>query len=84
VTGDRLQLLHQRVRAGTAIPRHRHANEQMTVVLSGRLRAVVEETDIVVGPGEVLVVRADVEHMTEVLADAVVLEVFAPPRPELA
>jgi quercetin dioxygenase-like cupin family protein len=84
VTGERLQLLYQNVPAGVALPPHRHDNEQLTLVLRGRLRAFVDGREVLLGAEEVFVVPADVEHSIEVLMDAVVVDVFAPPRPDLA
>ena len=84
VTGERLQMLHQRVPSGAVVPSHHHDNEQMNFVISGRLRVVVEGVEIEFGPDEVIVVKANAEHSIEALQDAVFIEVTAPPRPEFA
>jgi quercetin dioxygenase-like cupin family protein len=66
--------------AGTVVPRHAHANEQVANVVSGRLRFVVDEGEVVVGPGESVVLGADEPHEVHALEDAVVLDVFSPRR----
>ena len=84
ITGERLQVLHQHVPANAAVRLHRHDNEQMTLVLSGRLRALVADQEIIVGPQEIYIVPANIEHSSEAIEDTVLVEVFAPPRLELA
>jgi quercetin dioxygenase-like cupin family protein len=83
ITGERLMLAQVMLTGGCVIPRHRHVHEQMTYVMAGRLRFRVgddEGEDVSVGAGEVLHLPSNVWHQAEVLEDAVVLDVFSPPR----
>jgi quercetin dioxygenase-like cupin family protein len=68
------------LRRGALVPRHAHANEQITNVLEGRLRFAVGDDDHVVAAGESLVLPANVPHEAEALEDSVALDVFCPVR----
>jgi quercetin dioxygenase-like cupin family protein len=82
VEGDRMLVARLELRVGCSVERHSHPNEQISVVLSGRLRWLVDEDpgrEVIVGPGEVLHLPANVIHGVEVLEDAVVLDLLSPP-----
>lgn len=66
--------------AGAVVPRHAHPNEQVANVLEGSLRFVVGDEETTVSAGQSVAIPADVPHEVECLADAVVLDVFSPPR----
>lgn len=66
--------------AGALVPRHSHENEQVANVLSGRLRFVVGDVELVVGAGESIALEAHVPHEVEALEDSIVLDVFSPVR----
>lgn len=84
VTGDRMMLAHVYLDEGTVVPRHAHANEQLTYILDGALRfSVGEEGDdreVVVRAGEVLHIPPGVPHEAEALEDTLDVDVFSPPR----
>lgn len=82
VEGDRMLVARIELKRGCVVNRHDHPNEQISVVLSGRLRWSVEEEpgrEVIVGPGEVLVLPAGTTHGVEVLEDTVVLDLLSPP-----
>lgn len=64
------------------IPFHRHPNEQIGHVLSGRIRVRTRESQSELGAGDSYVVPADVAHSIEIIETAEELQVFTPPRPE--
>jgi len=80
VAGDRQMLAQIYLKRGALIPLHRHASEQMTYVLQGALRFLVEGEELIVREGEVLHVPAGVEHQCEALEDTFELDVFTPLR----
>ena len=66
--------------AGAVVPGHAHVNEQVTTVLEGRLRFVVDGREHIVVAGESVFLPANAQHEVEALSDAVALDVFSPVR----
>jgi quercetin dioxygenase-like cupin family protein len=54
VTGEREMLAQTYLKRGAQVPMHTHESEQMTYVLQGALRFVVDGEEIIVKEGEVL------------------------------
>jgi quercetin dioxygenase-like cupin family protein len=84
VTGDRLMVARVHLGKGALVGRHEHHNEQMTHVVSGRLRFWVGFPDDVrvedVGPGEVLFIEGHIPHSAQALEETSLLDIFTPPR----
>jgi quercetin dioxygenase-like cupin family protein len=88
VTGKEVMVAQVYLKAGAIVPKHHHANEQVTYILDGALRLWVgDQVDsqndadgIVVGRGELLVIPSNVPHRAIALEDTLDLDVFAPPR----
>ena len=80
INTGRVTLAQFHLKKGGVVPRHSHENEQITTVLQGRLRFVLDDGDIVVGTGETISLDSGVAHEVEVLEDAIALDVFAPVR----
>ena len=80
IDGEGLTVLRGAYRKGAVVAEHRHPQEQMTWVVSGSLRTVVDGEEGVVGAGEVAVIPADVRHESVALLDTEILEVFIPRR----
>jgi quercetin dioxygenase-like cupin family protein len=68
------------LRKGSIVPMHNHENEQITYVLEGALKFIIQDTEIIVHAGEVLVIPPHVPHSAEALEDTIDLDVFCPPR----
>jgi quercetin dioxygenase-like cupin family protein len=69
VHGKRQSLVRYRYAPGAVFPVHRHPEEQVTVVLSGRIVFEVEGERREVGPGEVVVIPGGVPHGAQVAGD---------------
>jgi quercetin dioxygenase-like cupin family protein len=81
VHGERLTLGVVELDAGTTVPEHRHANEQLGMVLAGSLTFRVGDETRELGPGGTWCIPADVPHEVTAGPDgAVAIDVFAPPR----
>ena len=83
ITGQQMMLAHVYLKKGCIVPMHSHHNEQLTYVLEGALKFWIgdEHGDtITIGPGEVLVIPANVPHKAEALEDTLDVDVFSPPR----
>ncbi len=77
---ERLTLARLEMKAGCTVPVHAHENEQVSMVLSGRLRFLLDGGEEVVGPGQVMRLAPNDRHGVEVLEDSIVLDLFSPPR----
>ena len=81
VQGQRVTLGVVELEANAAVPEHRHANEQLGIVLSGSVTFRVGDETRELGPGETWCIPANVPHeVTSGPEGAAVIDVFAPPR----
>jgi unsaturated pyranuronate lyase len=81
ITGQHITLAQFFLAQGCVVAPHSHDSEQMSHVLSGRLRFRVDGgAPIDVGAGEVLLIPADVRHEAEALEDSIVADSFSPVR----
>ena len=82
VSGDREMLAQIYLKRGALVPMHAHDSEQMTYILQGALRVVVDGEEIIVREGEVLHIPSRTPHQSEALEDTLELDVFSPVRAE--
>ena len=82
VTGEREMIGQVYLKKGALVPRHSHESEQMTYVLQGALKFLINGEEITVREGEVLHIPSGIEHQTEALEDTFELDLFSPIRQE--
>ena len=82
VSGEREMLAQIYLKRGALVPIHAHDSEQMTYVLQGSLRFLVDGEEIIVREGEVLHIPSRLPHQAEALEDTLELDVFSPVRTE--
>lgn len=80
VHGEKGMLVRFELKKGAVIPKHHHPNEQITYIMSGRVKVTMEGKDYVVRSGEVLIIPPNVPHQFEALEDTIDIDVFSPPR----
>ena len=80
VCGEREMLVQIYVKRGCLVPKHSHESEQMTYVLQGALKFLIEGEEITVREGEVLHIPSGIEHQAEALEDTFELDLFSPIR----
>jgi quercetin dioxygenase-like cupin family protein len=80
VVGTDMMLARVLLKKGAHVPLHSHLNEQLTYVLDGALKFLLEGKEVVVRSGEVLCIPPHVPHEAFALEDTVDLDVFNPPR----
>jgi quercetin dioxygenase-like cupin family protein len=79
--GETMTVARFRLRKGTHVEAHQHANEQIATVLSGRMKFLLGDgSEHVVEAGETIILPANVLHAADVLEDSEVLDAFAPVR----
>jgi len=82
VSGEREMLAQIYLKRGALVPLHAHESEQMTYILQGALRFLVDGEEIIVREGEVLHIPSHLPHQAEALEDTLELDVFSPVRAE--
>jgi probable F420-dependent oxidoreductase len=85
LTADVAQVLLVEIAAGTSIPNQDdpseqevHLMEQIDVIISGRIKYVVDGRELTMGPGEALGIPSGVPHSAVTLEDTTMIEVFTP------
>jgi quercetin dioxygenase-like cupin family protein len=83
-TGERAGMTYWRIDPGERLPPHRHDNEQIGYVISGRLVALVEGEEHVLEPGDSYAFPSGELHGAENRGDepAVGVGILSPPRDE--
>lgn len=69
ITGKELEIGYYTEPKGTGAKPHRHASEQIILVLSGRLQMRVGSEAREIGPGEVALILSNQEHEQKALED---------------
>lgn len=78
--GDRLMAAYLEFKKGAVVPVHQHENEQLTHCISGLMRFKLQDRDLLLRPGEVLLIPGNTPHGAEFLEDTVEMDFFSPPR----
>jgi quercetin dioxygenase-like cupin family protein len=78
--GKKITLARFRFDKGNKVAMHHHPNDQITTVVSGLVRMVVDGEEFLLKAGEMALVPPDVPHGNEALEDTVIIEIFSPVR----
>jgi quercetin dioxygenase-like cupin family protein len=79
-SGTTMYQMRARLDAGSVLPIHQHPQEQITHVISGRLRMIVNGEAQEIGSGESVYIAGNTPHGVETLEDTLVIDTFSPPR----
>jgi quercetin dioxygenase-like cupin family protein len=80
ISGENATVSQLVLKKVAAVPRHSHMNEQYSWIISGALKFVFDDREILVGEGEVLLIPPNVPHSAVALEDTVDVDIFAPRR----
>jgi quercetin dioxygenase-like cupin family protein len=80
ISGDNATVSQLLLKRGAVVPRHSHVNEQYSWIMSGKLKFVFDDREIVVGAGEFLLIPPNVPHSAIAVEDTVDVDIFAPRR----
>jgi quercetin dioxygenase-like cupin family protein len=80
ISGENATISQLVLKKGAAVPRHSHMNEQYSWIISGSLKFVFDDREILVGAGEILLIPANVAHSAVAQEDTVDVDIFAPRR----
>ena len=80
LSGENATVARLLLARGAVVPRHSHVSEQFSLILSGALKFVFDDREVLVNAGEVLFIAANVPHSAVALEDTVDVDFFAPRR----
>ena len=80
INGDESSMTMWTRKKGLIDPEHQHDDhESIAILLSGKLRLVIDGEEFIAGPGDCWVHPRGVRHYSEALEDCVQVEVKSPP-----
>jgi quercetin dioxygenase-like cupin family protein len=82
-SGTTMSQMLVKLAEGGKVHEHHHPNEQITYLVSGRLRFFLNGEPRELGPGDSVYIPANVPHSVEVLEESLALDTFSPPREDL-
>jgi quercetin dioxygenase-like cupin family protein len=77
---ERITIARVSLSAGSAVQRHQHENEQITILESGELRFIFDDGEAVVRAGECMQIPPNAPHRVEAICDSEGYDLFAPIR----
>jgi quercetin dioxygenase-like cupin family protein len=80
ISGEQMTLARFFLKKGCLVEMHSHDNEQMSTVLSGALKFILDGREVIVRAGETLHIAPHTRHSAEALEDTEALDAFAPSR----
>lgn len=81
--GEQLMLMRAEGKAGSPLAPHAHPHEQITLVVSGRLKLRIGAEWLELGPGDIAHVPSGLEHEALFVEDSVIFDAFHPVRQDL-
>jgi quercetin dioxygenase-like cupin family protein len=66
--------------AGSRMPAHQHAQEQIVHILEGQMRLIVDGVPHELSTGDSFYLASNVPHGVETISETRVLDTFSPPR----
>lgn len=82
ISSETMTVIRRGWKKGAVTGLHRHDDEQISMVESGRVLFVVEGEEQIVTSGQAFVIVSNALHSVEALEDSLVVDVFATPHPE--
>jgi len=80
IAGAQGMIVWWEMKAGAHAGAHSHANEQLVWMLKGRMELRIGEEKRMMGPGDVAVIPAGVNHEATFPEATEVVDIFSPPR----
>lgn len=83
VSGEKLMIARMNFKDGFLVPLHNHVHEQVTQVVSGKMRfwfGANKEQTMDLNPGDVIVIPSNLPHEALMIGDVEEIDTWAPPR----
>jgi quercetin dioxygenase-like cupin family protein len=80
IHGENVTVSRIHLDRGAVFPEHSHSNEQVTLLLSGRVKLTAADHAEIVEAGQLVQMPPNVPHRLEALEESLAIDVFAPRR----
>jgi quercetin dioxygenase-like cupin family protein len=80
LSGEKITLAQLFLKKGCVVPEHHHLSEQISFIVTGRLRFTLEGTVVVRTSNQLICIPSQVPHSVEALEDTMAYDVFSPIR----
>ncbi len=80
IHSERMTISRLFLKPGAIVPEHHHENEQVSMILKGRLKFIFPYDEVIVRAGQALEIPSFVPHRVEALEESEALDLFAPVR----
>ena len=79
-SGTSMYQMRAELAAGSRLPEHTHPQEQIALVIKGRMKLIVAGVAHELAAGDAYYLASNVPHGVETIVDTMVLDTFSPPR----
>ncbi|MDX2034189.1 MAG: cupin domain-containing protein [Blastocatellia bacterium] len=79
-TGEKITMAFLTIKKGAIVPRHQHDSEQFSYCISGALKFVIGDEEVLLGAGELVEIPSNVPHEAVATEDFTGIDVFSPIR----
>jgi unsaturated pyranuronate lyase len=79
-TGASMYQMRAELDAGSRLPEHMHPQEQIALIVSGRMILTVAGVPHELTAGQAFYIGSNMPHSVETIEDTVVVDTFSPPR----
>lgn len=80
IHSEAMTIARIRLQKGAIVPLHSHANEQVTILETGKLRFVIDGEERLLNGGETLLIPPNAPHLVEALEESFATDLFCPVR----
>jgi quercetin dioxygenase-like cupin family protein len=80
--GPNMYQMLAKLEAGSKMPEHKHPQEQIAHILSGRMKLIVSGVPYELQTGDSFYLPSNEPHGVETIEETTVLDTFSPPRDE--
>ena len=80
IHGERMTVARIFLEKGVLVPSHAHENEQISLVIEGKLLFHIDGEEQIVEAGTVVMIPPGAPHFVEALEDSVAIDLFSPVR----
>jgi quercetin dioxygenase-like cupin family protein len=80
LSGERITLAQLFLKKGCIVPEHHHSSEQISFVVTGRLRFTLEGREVIRISNQLISIPSQVPHSVEAIEDTLVYDIFSPIR----